>query len=238
MIPPIRKLDLPIGKLDDWDLLQAGFEGYMEEAERAPGVNAAQILETEFPADQGKSKQIQRLKVMLSHRNTYRNPLTPPQFDTPLHLLEDALARIQNEKRLSQQESVRQLLIHYLETTETIPGSPFHTYVSWTRFFRRDFWEYLASLKIKGTALLPQEEGAKPRKLPPGEQRTLDALKQVAPNGLTVPELCRLTRKDALADETLRSSMDAWLKRLKDKGLVQPNKNKPKQWFFVTDCES
>lgn len=74
--------------------------------------------------------------------------------------------------------------------------------------------------------------------LQPGELRTLKALKAVSPNGLTVKELAPLTKKDDLAEETPRGSLDAWLSNLKAHGLVRANSERPKKWFFVKDYES
>jgi hypothetical protein len=74
--------------------------------------------------------------------------------------------------------------------------------------------------------------------LQPGEIRTLEALRQVSPHGLTVKQLAPLTKKDALADDTPRGSLDAWLHNLKEQGLARSDTDRPKKWFFVKDCES
>ena len=186
MAASLRKLDLPIGRLDDWDLLQAAFEGYMEEVQSLPTVDASQILNKEFPSTQNKSAQVQRLKQMLSQRNEWAYSKTSPLYETPQQVLADALTCIQNEKRLSQKKTVRQLLGPYLETSKEVPNARHFQRLPWTQRFRRDFWEYIAALKIKGTDFFPAEAVSKVSPLAPGEQRTLDALKQAAPQGKSV----------------------------------------------------
>ena len=74
-------------------------------------------------------------------------------------------------------------------------------------------------------------------RLEPGERRTLQALQQ-APQGLTVKQLGPLTKKDAMAEETPRTSLDVWLKRLEKKGLIYSQGKRPKTWMFQKDHES
>lgn len=85
---------------------------------------------------------------------------------------------------------------------------------------------------------LQQTENPSKKPLPYGETRTLNVLKQVHPYGLTVIELAPLTRKDALSEETPRSSLDVWLNSLKKKGLVCSDNGRPKKWFYVKNDES
>lgn len=235
-----RKLDLPLSKLDDWDLLQAAFEAMIEEAGAHPSIDVARILETEFPQTQSKPAQEAKLKRMLSQRNEWGHTKHPLQQATPAETLADALHRILNETRLSQCKTIRQLLSPYLDTSEPISpdNSPITRRCPWTGHFRRDFWEYLAQEKINGAAWLTTNQEVKKRSLQPGELRTLNALKQINPEGATVRELAPLTRKDACSEETPRGSIDAWLKQLETEGLIKANQKRPKQWFFVKDYES
>ncbi len=65
-----------------------------------------------------------------------------------------------------------------------------------------------------------------------GEYRTLQALKTVFPEGLTVSGLADKTRKDLLSDNTPENSLRPWLKKLKKLGLAEHDKNRPKKWFY------
>lgn len=234
-----RKLDLPLARLDDWDLLQAAFEASFEEIGPQPGFDIEAILEKEFPQNRPKQKQEARLKIMLSQRNEWGYTREPHKEVTPTDILADALSRILNESRLSQRKTVRQLISPYLDTrmAPVSQGSPLSPRCPWTKYFRRDFWDYLSEEKINGAQWLTPSKEIQIR-LQPGEQRTLEALKHIAPEGLTVEELGPLTRKDALSEDTPRNSLDAWLKGLKDKELATFNSQRPKKWFFVKDYES
>lgn len=265
----IQKLDLPLAGLDDWDLLQAVFEGKITEISPHPGFNGPAILEQEFPALQSKNAQVVRLTRMLSQRNEWGYGRGPLDDGVPSEILEDALKRIQNETRLGQTKTIRALLQAYPETTmppET-PESPERQRFTWTALFYRDFFEFLAEKKIAGEGLLDAtlSGGTKPKPQPndtkilrplkegmplstadlegpeqplqPGAVRTLQALKEASPQGLTIKELGPLTRKDAVADDSPPGSLAPWLKQLKAKGLVQSQGKKTKKWFFVKDCE-
>lgn len=233
----MKKLDLSLADMDDWDLLQATFEGMLEEVGFHLGVDIALTLEKEFPQDQSKQQQQARLKRMLSQRNEWgyakrsvSNAVTPPE------ILSEALQRILNEMRLSQQKTVRQLLSPFLNTSikPATAGGLFQERCAWTRYFRRDFWEFLASQKIEGIDWFPVSG----RRLQPGEIRVLEALQRAYPEGLTVPELAPLTRKDALSEDTPRGSIDAWIKGLKAKSLIRSAGSQPKIWYSIKNDES
>ncbi len=233
----MKKLDRALADMDDWDLLQATFEGMLEEVGFHPGVDIALTLEKEFPDNQSKRQQEIRLKRMLSQRNEWgyakrsvSNAGTPPE------ILREALQRILNEMRLSQQKTVRQLLRPFLDTSikPATAGSLFQERCAWTQHFRRDFWEFLASQKIDGIDWFP----ALSRGLQPGELRVLEALQRAYPEGLTVPELAPMTRKDALSEDTPRGSLDVWIKGLKAKSLIRSAGSRPKRWYWVKDDES
>lgn len=92
---------------------------------------------------------------------------------------------------------------------------------------------------ISTQALLnPNEPSGHTRPLEPGEKRTLDALRHAHPEGLTVAQLAPLTKKDPLAEETPRGSLDPWLNKLEKRGLVRADGKRPKRWFFAGEPES
>lgn len=234
-----RKLDLPLAKLDDWDLLQAAFEASVEEIGSRPGFDIEAILEKEFPHNQPKLSQENRIKVMLSQKNEWSSMTAPYKVETPTEILADALNRILNESRLSQRKTIRQLIRSYLDTridphSEARPASP---RCPWTQYFRRDFWNYLAEAKMKGAQWLNPSTETQIR-LEPGPLRTLMALKQAVPDGLTSKELGPLTLKDALSDDTAQGSIGIWVKILERHGLIQANDERPKRWFYVKEYES
>jgi hypothetical protein len=239
VVTKTRKLDLPIGMLDDWDLLQAAFEGMLAEIGSQPGFDIEAILQKEFPHNQSKSNQVARLKVMLSQRNEWGYMREPLIEVTPVDILADALKRIMNESRLSQRKTVRQLLTPYLDTRiDPLQKAPLSPRCPWTKHFLRDFWSYLAEEKITGAQWLNSPIEIK-NCLQPGPLRILQVLKAEAPDGFTVKELSPLTPKDALSDDgTPGGSVGNYVKVLERLGLIRANSERPKKWFFVKDYES
>jgi hypothetical protein len=170
---------------------------------------------------------------MLSQRNLWDASRPEHQEVTPTPVLEKALASIQNDQHLLGTRSVKDLLTPYAETVTPIgtglvkPQYP---------FFYRDFWEFLATKKMNQECLLTPPKASPP--LTPGEKRTLAALKNAFPNGLTIKELSLLTRKDELAELTPEGSLGAWLNSLKEKQLVRSEATRPLTWFFVKEDQS
>jgi DNA-binding transcriptional ArsR family regulator len=149
-------------------------------------------------------------------------------------VLKDALKRIQVERTLSQKKTVRELLLPLIDLTELT--SKKHLIKRYP-YFCRDFWTYLKRIKCQqGELLAPIQDDLR---LQPGEERTLNALKKVSPNGLTIDELGPLTKKDAVSDETAPGSLSPWLSRLKKLKLVRCEKDgRANRWYFVKDFNS
>ncbi len=96
----------------------------------------------------------------------------------------------------------------------------------------------LTEMRKEQAESILKKAAVRQKALNPGENRTLEALRKVYPEGFTVHELSPRTKKDDLAEETPSGSLGAWLKSLERKGLVRANTERPKKWFFVKDYKA
>lgn len=234
------KLDQAISKLDDWDLLQAVFEAVLEANDSLPGVSAQTLLADAFPMHLGKPGQIQRLNAMMSQRNAWAFGRKESTHPVPKNILSQALLQIQNEARLKQDRTVRELLKPYQTALRSGDSQVFmRRREPWAEFFQCDFLDYLLDQKMQGYCLLlvesEQAELTADLRPAPGALRVLEVLKQRTPGGLTVKQLAPLVKKDALSLDVPESSVSVWLSQLNKLGVVSSQGSRPKTWFFVTD---